>query len=375
MARCLLLVVLLLSAVVGAQVSDRAQNEATRVGERIRALEREAERLAGQARTLLVELRALEVERDLRIERAREAEAAGAAVQQQLRATANRLAALEQQRIAQLPDITAQLVDLYKRGRGGYLRLLLEARSLRDFARTARAVSALAAINERRLAEHRRTLAALVSERAALEQQSRELEARLADARQARAAAERAVRAHAALIARIDSRRDLTAQYVGELQVAHDQLLRQITELAAGRTAAPVRVPIAPFRGALDWPVAGRVAARFGQASGRLGGTAAQSGIEIAAPEGAVVRAVHGGTVGLAEPYVGFGRLVVVDHGGNDFTLYGYLGSISVQRGDQVEAGTELGRVGLAPAGPPGLYFELRIDGRSVDPLQWLRPR
>jgi septal ring factor EnvC (AmiA/AmiB activator) len=37
-----------------------------------------------------------------------------------------------------------------------------------------------------------------------------------------------------------------------------------------------------------------------------------------------------------------------------------------------VEARTELGLVGLAPAGPPALYFEIRIDGRSVDPLQWL---
>jgi septal ring factor EnvC (AmiA/AmiB activator) len=40
-----------------------------------------------------------------------------------------------------------------------------------------------------------------------------------------------------------------------------------------------------------------------------------------------------------------------------------------------VDAGTELGRVGLAPAGPAALYFELRVDGRSVDPVQWLKPK
>jgi septal ring factor EnvC (AmiA/AmiB activator) len=65
---------------------------------------------------------------------------------------------------------------------------------------------------------------------------------------------------------------------------------------------------------------------------------------------------------------------VIVDHGANNYSLYGYLGSVSAQRGTEVAAGAELGRVGRSPAGPPALYFEMRIDGRSVDPLQWLLP-
>jgi septal ring factor EnvC (AmiA/AmiB activator) len=79
--------------------------------------------------------------------------------------------------------------------------------------------------------------------------------------------------------------------------------------------------------------------------------------------------------VGLAGPFTGFGNLVILEHGGNDYSLYGYLGTMSVERGAMVEPGAELGRSGSAPAGPPALYFEMRIDGRSVDPLQWLRPR
>ena len=97
--------------------------------------------------------------------------------------------------------------------------------------------------------------------------------------------------------------------------------------------------------------------------------------MEIAAAEGTSVRAAHGGTVGYAEGYTGMGMLVILDHGGNKFSLYGYMLSLSVQRGDVVEAGQEVGRVGPSPAGPSQLYFELRIDGRSVDPVQWLKPR
>jgi septal ring factor EnvC (AmiA/AmiB activator) len=87
------------------------------------------------------------------------------------------------------------------------------------------------------------------------------------------------------------------------------------------------------------------------------------------------VLAIHPGTVSYADVFSGFGTLVIVDHGGNDYSLYGYLGVASVREGDTVDAGSEVGRTGLPPTGPPGLYFEIRIDGRSVDPVQWLRPR
>jgi septal ring factor EnvC (AmiA/AmiB activator) len=46
-----------------------------------------------------------------------------------------------------------------------------------------------------------------------------------------------------------------------------------------------------------------------------------------------------------------------------------------VKQGDRVDSGAEVGRVGQAPAGPAALYFEMRIDGKSVDPVQWLKPR
>ena len=68
------------------------------------------------------------------------------------------------------------------------------------------------------------------------------------------------------------------------------------------------------------------------------------------------------------------GRLLI---GINDeaYTLYGYLSSAAVARGQHVEAGESLGLSGEPPAGAPTVYFELRIDGQPVDPVQWLKPR
>jgi septal ring factor EnvC (AmiA/AmiB activator) len=356
---------------------DRARTEAQarRVNERIAALQREADRLAGEARTLVGDLRTLEIERDLQVERVRDAQAAVAGAQQEIQRTSARLTALEEERVSQLPDMKAQLVDVYKRGRTGYARLLFGADGFREFSRATRAVAALVRINERRIDEHRRTIEAVRQERAALEAKAKELRAHQADARQARAAADRLVNARTALIAEIDTRRDLTAQFSGELQVASDRLQQQMANLAAGRPVEAVAVPLAPFRGALEWPVSGRIAGRFGQPVGRFGATTTLNGIEIAAPEGTPVRAVHSGTVSYADTFTGFGNLVILDHGANTFSLYGYLGAIGVMQGTAVENGAELGRTGSAPAGPPALYFEMRVDGRSVDPVQWLRVR
>ena len=347
-----------------AAAQDRSPAEATarRVSERIRALQAEADRLATESRTLLGDLRKLEIQRDIAAEKVKSAEAAVAQAQAAAKQTTDRLAALEQHRESQLPDIKIRLVDIYKRGRGGYARMLLDVHGVREFARAMRAVAALTTINDERMSEHRRTLTQLRQERDAMQQRARELEAAAKEADRARLASQRAVAAREALLTQIDQRRDLNAQLAGELDVAYQRLQAQLANVAAGRPTEAVAVPLASFRGALDWPVAGRF-------------TRARNGIEITAAEGTPVAAVHPGTVDYADTFSGFGHMVIVDHGGSYFSLYGYLGSVEVARGDRVEVGTQLGRVGTAPTGPSALYFELRVDGRSVDPLQWLKPR
>ena len=337
-------------------------------------MQSEATRLTGDARTLVNDLRRLEVERNLRRAEALQAEAALSEATRALGRTTDRLEELERQRREQLPALKSQLVDLYKQGNLGYGRLVFGASSLREFGRASRMVVAMADLSRRRIETHLRTIDAVRAERTSLEERTGALRQREADAQRARATAERAVATHAGRLAEIDARRDLTAQYVGELQVARESLLRQLASRPSDRAAAGA-VPLAPFRGALDWPVDGRLTGRFGNTANRLGGSAGRNGIEIAAAEGAPVRAVHGGTVVHADTFAGLGLLVILDHGGDDYSLYGYLGGESVDVGQVVSGGTELGHVGPAPAGPAALYFEMRIDGRSVDPVQWLKPR
>ena len=362
---------------VAAQDADRARAEALarRVGDRIKSLQDEAARLAGQSGTLLGDLQKLEVERDQQVARAEQADADAEQARGVLQETAAKLAQLEQRRIEQFPDVSNRLVELYKQGRGGYVRLLLGVRDLRELGRTTRAVASLAHLNQQRIAEHERTLAALRQEQANLQQKTKELDRLETEAQRARAAADRAVTARTRLIADVDRRRDLNAQLVGELQASQQKLAEALANLRNGRAAEAVSVPVGVFRGALDWPVAGRVLSGFGKPSSRTADATPRNGVEIGAAEGTPVHAVHAGTVSYADALAGYGTLVIVDHGANHFSVYGYLASASVRRDQHVEAGEELGRVGIVPAGPPALYYEMRVDGRSVDPLQWLKPR
>jgi septal ring factor EnvC (AmiA/AmiB activator) len=137
---------------------------------------------------------------------------------------------------------------------------------------------------------------------------------------------------------------------------------------------AELALPIRPFRGDLPWPARGTVARRFGtERDPRFGTTLNRNGLEIRATEGAPVVAVHEGQVAFAGPFTGFGNLVIVDHGQGNFSLYGHLEELAVTKGDAVERQRQVGTVGRTPTGDPALYFELRIDGRPVDPLQWLK--
>ena len=355
--------------------------DAASITERIQALQAESSRLAAESKTLLGQLQKLEVERQLRIAEAQRADQNVAAAQKAVEDANARIEALDRERQAQLPALEAQLVNMYKRGPAGYVRMLFASSSFREFTRTSRAVTALAAANAKRVAEHRQTIEKLRTEKAGLEQQARTLQTRRDEARRARNTADRAVAAQRELAARIDARRDLNAQYVGELQLAYDKLQQQIpgakapNPLASGSDPDAATGALTFFRGGLEWPVDGVLTARFGQTANRVGGTAVKNGIEISAAEGTSVRAVHDGTVRFADVFTGFGNLVIVDHGGNALSLYGYLSSTTVSRGDMVSSGAEVGRVGSPPGGMPALYFEVRIDGRSVDPLQWLKAR
>jgi septal ring factor EnvC (AmiA/AmiB activator) len=96
-------------------------------------------------------------------------------------------------------------------------------------------------------------------------------------------------------------------------------------------------------------------------------------GVEIAAAPGSPVRAVAAGRVAYADWYKGFGRCVVLDHGGGTLSVHGHADAVAVSVGDEVAAGQTIATVGeTGSLSGPLLYFELFVGGEPVDPLAWL---
>lgn len=96
-------------------------------------------------------------------------------------------------------------------------------------------------------------------------------------------------------------------------------------------------------------------------------------GVDISAPQGTPILAAAKGRVTFAGRRAGYGLLVELDHGYGYSTLYGHASEVLVRRGQQVERGdmiAKVGRTGLATS--PHLHYEVRVGGRPVNPMNYV---
>ncbi len=128
-------------------------------------------------------------------------------------------------------------------------------------------------------------------------------------------------------------------------------------------------------RGRLATPVRGEIVGYFGRHKHpEFNSYTVSNGISIAAPQGSDIRSVFDGQVIFADYFKGYGNMVIIDHGGGYFSLYGHASRISRKVGSQVVRNDVIAGVGDldSPRGPM-LYFELRHNGKPIDPSPWLR--
>ncbi len=125
--------------------------------------------------------------------------------------------------------------------------------------------------------------------------------------------------------------------------------------------------------GKYPWPVRGRIVSYYGTIwHPKYKTKVKNNGIDIrVSSPNMPVKSIENGTVIFAESYLGYGNTVIVDHGGF-FSVYTQLASIRVRKGESVVRGQIIGRVGDPNTGYT-LHFEIRVRGKSVDPLRYLR--
>ena len=122
------------------------------------------------------------------------------------------------------------------------------------------------------------------------------------------------------------------------------------------------------------WPVDGRLMGPFGQRNDPFSGEGEfHTGVDISAPQGASVQATADGVVTLSEWSGGYGRLVIVDHGGGIQTYYAHLSRFFVHPGQEIRRGELVGAVGATGrVTAPHLHYEVRLGGAPVNPYRYL---
>lgn len=134
--------------------------------------------------------------------------------------------------------------------------------------------------------------------------------------------------------------------------------------------APPDGAEFASLRGRLKMPLRGELLATFG--AKRPEGPN-WKGLFIKASEGTEVRGVAAGEVIFSDWMRGFGNLIIIDHGAQYMTIYGNNQSLLKRPGDRIKTGDVIATAGNTGGNEQsGLYFEMRYQGRALDPLTWM---
>lgn len=367
-----------------AGAADQAGN-ATRdldaIQDRIRALEQDISRAAGERPTAGTALREAEV---------READARRAA--RQLREQIAQARVREKKIRQQMAEAEANLAShraalewqlrlAYVTGREEWLRLAL---AQQDPASLSRRLTYYGYITRHRgvlLDQVQAELGALESAALSLREELERLaeldlrqQARLRELTAARETRARAVRT---LNQDIGSRQERLTRLRREARALEDLVARLERESRVlppgGGNPLPRAAPLPKgARQLKELPVKGRLVGDFGRP--RADGLLRWDGLMLAAPAGTDVKAVQGGRVIYADWLPGMGLLLVVDHGKGYLSLYGHNQDLAKKSGDPVRQGEVIAHVGDSGGqGVPGLYFEVRRNGKPVNPRQWIR--
>ncbi len=262
---------------------------------------------------------------------------------------------------------------LYKAGHLSYLKIILNSAGVEDLQRRSyylrvltESDSELFNLSTELYRSEQRQVEALRSAKAQLVSTRRDQEENLV-------VLERKKRDKDLILAATRDKKERNATLLRELETSASHLRKLLDALQlqakTGESAFPT------LKGSLKRPVSGKVIKSFGRnRTGRFNTYTLSNGVTIQSAEGTPIRSVYGGKVIFADWFSGYGRIIIVDHGGGYYTLYGHLSEVKVTVGEEVEADRVIGLVGDSGSlEGSALYFEIRLHGKPVDPSPWFK--
>ena len=262
---------------------------------------------------------------------------------------------------------------LYKGGNVSYLKVILNATGIEDLERRSYYLKKLAERDSELFTlstdlydRENQQVKTLRSERTRLTSTRRDLEDNLT-------VLSRKKEQRNLILAAVRDEKEKNTRFLKELETSASHLASLLDALklqvATGESA------FSTLKGSLKRPVSGRVTTSFGRnRNERFNTFTLSNGVTIKSAEGTPVRSVYNGRVIFADWFRGYGRIIIMDHGGGYYTLYGHLAEVRVSVSQEVKADTVIGLVGDSGSlEGAALYFEIRHHGKPVDPSPWFK--
>ncbi|MDE2310716.1 MAG: peptidoglycan DD-metalloendopeptidase family protein [Betaproteobacteria bacterium] len=381
----LALLCLSLVAGIGSAHASR-QDELENLRKRITSLQQELEKTSESKSEVADALR--ESERAISNSNRRLAELA-----QQQRTAGHTLVQLQQQALQLEREIQGQqmllgkmLYQQYLGGKQEYLRLLLNNHDPNQVAREMQYYEYIARSRAAWLKTLRSNLAQLNTVTTQTRQKSAEIAALQEEQRLQKQTLEKDKRTHQQVLGKIALQLKQQRREIGRLQRDENHLARLVEKLSrmlaqpkgkglfSNDNLPDDRFDGSPFeqlKGRLALPVKGEVSGKFGAT--RPDSTVLWKGLFLRAAANQAVKAVAAGRVVFADWLRGFGNLLIIDHGKGYMSLYGNNETLYKQVGDVLRGGDTIAAVGNSGGNEDsGLYFELRHEGKPLDPMKWI---
>jgi len=270
---------------------------------------------------------------------------------------------------------SARLISLYKIIMLGKINIVASAGSLYELSQRKAAMEKILSNDEKILTE-------LISDRNSYRKLLEDLNKKQLEKLQLEASLKKQVRIiskekknRAELLSDIQNEKSIKLAAIDALRRAAENLDQTINSFEV--VPAPSKrktIPLKALKGLLKMPVKGKIVTSFGSFKNpKYNVVNFRSGIDIKAPRGEPIRAVHGGKVIFSSWLKGYGNMIIVDHGYNYYTVYAHIEKRLKEKGEFVETEEKIGTVGdTGSLTGSTLYFEVRHHGKPLDPKKWL---
>ena len=266
--------------------------------------------------------------------------------------------------------LDVRLIQMYEAPEFQFLQVLLEAKNVTDFLSTYYAM--------KELAEYDAELLDTVKKQKQDIETTKQI---LAQKKQQVITSKQTLAKKTQVLANTKTMREY---YISKLSTEEQELQAKIDEYNNQVASIEAEIKLLALNsisedyigGAMIWPVPGytSITSEYGMRVHPITGAyKLHTGVDIGAPLGANFVAAANGIVSKATFNAAYGNMVIIDHGGGVQTLYAHGSKILVQVGQTVEAGTPILKVGSTGYSTgPHAHFEIRIDGQTINPLDYL---